>query len=218
MPIEAMLGRRGALFAAGDLLLGASWVPEHSSPYGGPTPTHRFIDARYVECGAGIDLWQRGQWRPLSLPVIGAQPAEPTDMFGYGLWDRASQRIAEALYRLPSYGNEGSRPRFARIDDGPHDPTPEERAERLSISVSLYLRDSTEDFPSPVPRGLRVMAVMTVVGIHRASANPRRAGSWHGTPNLTVETVTPRTAEDRVIALAEAELVRRIRSVPWPQR
>lgn len=218
MAVEAILGRRGALIAAGDLFLEASWVPEHNSPYGGPTPTHRFVDARYVEAGVGIQLWQEGQWMPLSVHVSDARPAQPTDMFGYGLWDRSSQRIREVLSRLPSYQNQGIRPRFARIDPGPHDPTPEERAERLSIGVSVYLRDSTEDFPSPIPRGPRVMAAMTVVNFHRGSANPRRAGQWHSTPELAVETVTPRTAEDRVIALAEAHATRRIGSFPWPQR
>jgi hypothetical protein len=218
MAVEAMLGRRGALIAGGDLFLEASWVPDHTSPYGGPTPTHRFLDARYVDAGVSVDLWQQGQWMPLSENVTGARPAQPTDMFGYGLWDRASERLREVLYRRPSMPGSPTRPRFARIDPGPHDPTPEERAERLTIGVSVRLRDATEDFPSPIPRGLRVIVAMTVVSIYRTSAHPRRAGQWHSTPELAVETVTPRTAEDRAIALAEAHAARRIDVSPWPQR
>jgi hypothetical protein len=87
--------------------------------------------------------------------VAGGAPAQPTDMFSDGLGDRARRRAAELLSRLPATPPHGNRPRFAFVDDDPPNPSPEERAERVRVGMSIYLRDATEDFPSQIPRGLR---------------------------------------------------------------
>jgi predicted SpoU family rRNA methylase len=81
--------------------------------------------------------------------------------------------------------------------------------------VSIWLRDATEDVPSPIPRGLRVIAVMTTMSADRVSADVALAGRWFGLPNLAIETVTARTAEDRVKGVIEALLTRWFRSFQW---
>ncbi len=73
----------------------------------------------------------------------------------------------------------------------------------------------TEDFPSPIPRGLRMMAVMTVMYVARQSADPELAGEWVDRPNITIEAMSPRSAEDRVLELLESELARRFTIFWW---
>lgn len=214
---DLKLTRRGALAAAGGLGFGAMRAEAQHlrMRYGGPVPMNLFIGARYFDAGAWVLLWQRGGWLDLDERLTTARPAQPTDMFSYGLVLRASHRAAEVLSRVPVLPSRGNRPRFARIDSGPHDPTPEERAERVYVTARIQLRDVTEDFPSPIPRGLRMMAVMTVIYVARQSADPELAGEWVDWPNLTIEAMSPRSAEDRVLELLESELARRFTVFRW---
>lgn len=185
--------------------------------YGGPVPLRFFVNARYFHCEAGVSLWHRNEFLTLGS-VAGGVAAQPTDMFSYGLGDRARRRTAEVLSRRQELPPRGNRPRFAFVDDDPPDPTPEERAERVRVGVSIYLRDATEDFPSPIPRGLRVIAVMLAITADRVSADADLAGQWIGLPSLTIETVAPRTAEDRVLEVLEAALARRFVGFRWGRR
>jgi hypothetical protein len=170
------------------------------------------VDALFVGSLSSVHRWQDGQWLILAPGVAGMPAARPTEMFNSDISERATERAAAVVARAMEFrtpgGEPGVRPRFFLVDQGPHDPTTEEHVERVDVSPRIYLRDATEDFPSPIPRFVRVVAMMTTVHVSRRSADPGRAGHWMSEPILAMETVSPGAAQTRMLDVFEAQLLR----------
>lgn len=119
------------------------------------------------------------------------------------------------LARVLHYEDPGTRPRYALVSSGRRDASPEEAAERLLVAPQILLRDATADFPAPLPRGLRSLAMVRVLHVVRSSADPRQAGRWLDLPSLSIATVAPATAEEAVLEPLEAEVAQVLTRTIW---
>jgi hypothetical protein len=187
-------------------------APRPATPQGlgGPVPNTFFEDLCFVRVLPFLYLMQRGDWRWLPTQGIsrGGPLAMPNDLIrpevGDGLArERAAAAAARSLrYQPRGEAGRGLAPRFVGLPGEEGSPrTPEDRRDTLSVPVILRVKDATEDFPTPAPRGLRVLAVADQVMLLREGHSPV---SWTYAPGLVMETVTAATAEERVLQRLEA--------------
>lgn len=189
--------------------------------WGRPLPLAMFQGARFVQCQAQIILWQDRDWRILAPNVASGVPARPTEIFALDMTQRATERTARLLARNLIFrtvaGQPNARPRFFLVDPGPHDPTPEERAELVHVAPLVRVRDISDEFPAPIPRGLRMLAILSELVISRSSASSEWRGRWLIPAELSIESVHVSTGAERVLEVMQAALgLGETREVPPP--
>jgi hypothetical protein len=189
-------------------LLGTTTATASVAPALATSPPHEyytfFEGVRLIWVSPVVLLWQSGGWRrPFRGPPGpgSGPPAEAGGLLAPG-FDETARRRARALAarRLRCVSRTTAcvdRPPHVVQDDEivPNRP-PDEIRDDVHVRIWLYVRDVTENFPAPAPRGLRTVVLADTTTLVRGFHFPYTPRTEL---DMAVETVARATAEERML-------------------